>query len=79
MNRERRIAIEGIRQQIGEASSSMKKIIDKEQAALDNTPETLQETDRYTAAADAMEILEAALEHLEEAFDSLADIVQAGN
>ena len=50
-------------------------ILDSEQDAFDNTPESLQESDRGQESIEAQENLEAAIDALEEAASCLEDIV----
>lgn len=71
MNKERRKAIQKAIQKIEEL---VQNIFDEEQAAYDNMPESLQESENGLNSMDAQESLEAAIDALEEAVSYLEEI-----
>lgn len=57
MNKNRRKAIESIIDNLMDLSSEIEGIINDEQDALDNIPESLQESERANTMRDAIEAL----------------------
>lgn len=66
MNKKRREKLKEAIKLISMAESITERMCDKEQNCVDNTPENLQVTDRY-------DLMERAVESLEEAADRLSD------
>lgn len=58
---------------IEEIRDKLQDILDDEDETRDNTPESLQESDRYIASEEASEALESAIDHVAEAA-SCADV-----
>ena len=73
MNKNRRKAIESIIDNLMDLSSEIEGIINDEQDALDNIPESLQESERANTMRDAIEALEDANSSIREVLSSLSD------
>ena len=71
MNKERR---KRIKDAIRKIESLVQNILDEEQDAYDNMPESLQMSDNGMVSEEAQESLEAAIEALEEAICFLEEI-----
>jgi len=52
----------------------VERIHGEEEEAYNNTPDSLQETDRYTESGDAVDILSTAMAELESVKDSLEEL-----
>lgn len=63
------VAIDHLR----EASNIVDQIKDEEQDSLDNMPENLQESERYSNMEEAVDALEDALVSINEAFEHVED------
>lgn len=63
------VAIDHLR----EASNIVDQIKDEEQDSLDNMPENLQESERYSNMEEAVDVLEDALVSINEAFEHVED------
>ena len=81
MNKTRRKAIEEVIKRLNDVQAEMEAILedvdglkDEEQEYLDNMPENLQGSDRYSAAEEAVGNLEAARDTLEELKDQIDDV-----
>lgn len=74
MNRTRRKEIATIAHNISEAESALRSLADEEQEALDNMPENLQGSDRYSAAEEAVDILNEVSDELESLASRLEEI-----
>lgn len=75
MNKERRTAIERIVSRLEELQADLTSVCGEEQDAYDNTPESLQETDRYTESEEAISTMEDADGSIQEAIDFLSDLI----
>lgn len=73
MNKNRRKAIESIIDNLMDLSSEIEGIINDEQDALDNIPESLQESERANTMRDAIEALEDANSSIQEVLSYLSD------
>lgn len=71
MNKERR---KRIQEAIIKIESLVQNILDEEQEAFENMPESLQASDNGMVSEEAQESLEAAIEALEEAISCLEEI-----
>ncbi|MBQ7981228.1 MAG: hypothetical protein IJ305_06450 [Oscillospiraceae bacterium] len=60
---------------LSQAASIIERAAEQESDCLDNMPENLQDTDRYEKMEKAVENLEAALEHIENAQDCLSEAI----
>jgi phage shock protein A len=74
MNNERRKRIADVVSKLEEAKEELDSLRDEEQEAYDNTPESLQESDRGYAMQEAIDNLESACNSVEEAVDTLNGI-----
>lgn len=68
MNVQRRKAIEKILGQVEDLKMEIENIMDEEQEAYDNLPESLQDSERGTKMQDA-------IEHLNDADNSIGDVI----
>lgn len=71
MNKDRRKRIRSVIQTIQNCADIVDNIRDEEETAMDNLPENIQESDRYTAMEDAVAYLEEAGEALSEAIQNM--------
>lgn len=71
MNKTRRKEIEKILEVLDSIRTDVESILDAEQEAFENIPESLEGTDRYDQAEEAVSNLDDALSSLEDAIDSL--------
>lgn len=74
MNKERRKRILAVLQELESIKVEIESIIDEEQCAFDNLPESIQESDRGMIMENSIESLESANESIEAAVDSLEEI-----
>lgn len=74
MNKARRKQIQDAIIRIESLTSFVQGILDDEQEAFDNMPESLQESDNGMASQEAQDNLESAIESLEEAIGCLEEI-----
>lgn len=75
VNKRRANKIYKIKNELIVAKSSLEFILDEEQEAYDNYPESLQGTDRYERMESSIEFLENATDSINEAIDALDEIV----
>lgn len=75
MNKERRTQIKQLTNELEDIKTKLKYISRKEEGILDNTPENLQGTDRYSESENAIDVLDEVVEDLESAIESLNEIV----
>ena len=71
MNAERRKRIRSVIETIQKCTDTVSIIFDEEEDAINNMPENLEGSDRYTAMEDAVTYLEDAGTALEEAIQNL--------
>lgn len=74
MNKKRRKEIENLREIISETKAKLQDLLDEEQQAFDNMPESIQESERGEEMQEIIEYMEAAIDSLEEATESLTEI-----
>lgn len=74
MNRDRRKALAKIVNQAGDLLEQLRAIQEAEEEARDNTPEGLQNTERYWQMVTAAEILGDAADTLEDVISGLEEI-----
>ena len=77
MNKERRKRIEAIMDALSQAYGEIEEIRDEEEDAYDNLPENFQEGSRGDAMQDAIDNMETALAAVEEAKDTLEEVINA--
>ena len=58
-----------------EIQVELQYVLEEEQDAYDNTPESLQETDRYAESEEAISAMEDADGAIQEAIDYLSDLL----
>lgn len=75
MNKKRRELLKSARPFLIQAASIIEQAAEQESDCLDNMPENLQDTDRYEKMEKAVENLEAALEHIENTQDCIAEAI----
>lgn len=73
MNKERRKQLSEIQDKLSELRDMIDTVLSDEQAAYDNLPESLQESERGEAMQMAIEAMESAIESCEEAEGSLEE------
>lgn len=69
MNRDRRRRLRAVIERASELQEQLNAIAEDEQEALDNMPESLQETERYST-------MEENVEAITDAMDSLGEIIE---
>lgn len=75
MNKERRTQIKKLTNELEDVKTKLKYISRKEEGILDNTPENLQVTDRYSESENAIDVSDDVVDDLESAIHSLNEIV----
>ncbi len=75
MNKERRTQIKKLTNELEDVKTKLKYILRKEEGILDNTPENLQGTDRYSESENAIDVLDDVVDGLESAIESLNEII----
>lgn len=75
MNKERRTQIKKLTNELEDVKTKLKYILRKEEGILDNTPENLQGTDRYSESENAIDVLDDVVDDLESAIESLNEII----
>ena len=75
MNKERRTQIKKLTNELEDVKTKLKYILRKEEGIIDNTPENLQGTDRYSESENAIDVLDDVVDGLESAIESLNEIV----
>lgn len=73
MNKQRRKEIDRIVRKLEALQVDLQYVLEEEQEAYDNTPESLQESDRYTESEEAISAMEDADGSIQEAIDYLSD------
>ena len=71
MNKERKTQIKKLTNELEDVKTKLKYILRKEEWILDNTPENLQGTDRYSESENAIDVVD----NLESAIESLNEII----
>lgn len=66
MNKQRRKAIDAVREKLEELLEELEAIKDEEQEAFDNLPESLQDSERGDKMTEAIENLEYTIDYIEE-------------
>lgn len=75
MNKERRTQIKKLTNELEDVKTKLKYILRKEEGILDNTPENLQGTDRYSESENEIDVLDDVIGDLESAIESLNEII----
>ena len=77
MNNARRKALGEIYDALALLAERLKELIDEENEALGNVPESLRGSDRYQSAEEAVNNLEIALEILVTVYEYIVDAIEA--
>lgn len=77
MNNDRRKRIEKVQEQIEGLLAEIEELRDEEQEALENLPESLQETERGERMQTAVDALDEAYTNLDSVNDSLNEALEA--
>ena len=75
LNNKRRTRLRGIEEDLGMALNLLNSIYDEEQDCMDNVPENLQDSERYSDMEACVEALSEAFYNLEEAMDSIKEAI----
>ena len=75
MNKERKTQIKKLTNELEDVKTKLKYILRKEEGILDNTPENLQGTDRYSESENAIDGVDDVVDNLESAIESLNEII----
>lgn len=76
MNNARRDRLKDAIQLLNSATSIVDDVVDKEGDAMDNMPENLQESERFAAMEEAVDLLNDATESIGEAIELIGQAVQ---
>jgi hypothetical protein len=76
MNKQRRSELQIARDMINGAYRIIRKVLDAEQDAFDNTPENLQNSERYSQAEISIDSLEDLMSILDEADETLQFVIE---
>lgn len=74
MNKDRRKRLTSIAEQISVLIDMAQEVLDEEQEAFDNMPESLQQGERGEAMQDAVEAIGGLIEGMEQAKDSIEEL-----
>ena len=75
MNKKRREQLKMAIKLLDHSSDIVNSVSDEEQNAMDNMPENLQESDRYSDMEDAVDALQDALDSIDEAVSSIQEAI----
>lgn len=75
MNAKRRKRLRDVAGILSGASGELENIVDEEQDCLDNTPESLQETDAYTEREELLDGMRDALDELNSVINAVSDLL----
>ena len=75
MNAKRRKRLRDVADVLSGASGELENIIDEEQDCLDNTPESLQDTDSYCEREDFLDGMRDALDDLNSVINAVSDLL----
>lgn len=75
MNKKRRELLKSAIPFLTQAANIIERAAEQESDCLDNIPESLQDTDRYEKMEKAVENLEAALDHIENAQECISEAI----
>lgn len=74
MNRERRKRIMQLAEKLSEVRTSLESILNEEEDAFDNMPESLQESERGEQMQEYIEVMGEAISYIEEMESNLEEI-----
>lgn len=75
LNNKRRTRLRSIEEDLGRVLNLLNSIYDEEQDCMDNVPENLQDSERYSNMEACVEALSDAVYNLEEAIDSIKEAI----
>lgn len=75
MNKQRRKEIEKICERLEDLYSDLEYVMDEEQSAFDNLPESLQYTEKGEQMEENVSTIENSLDSIREAIDNLEDLL----
>ena len=75
LNNKRRTRLRSIEEDLGRVLNLLNSIYDEEQDCMDNVPENLQDSERYSDMEACVEALSEAVYNLEEAMDSIKEAI----
>lgn len=75
MNNKRRTRLKVIEEDLGRSLDLLNSVYDEEQDCMDNVPENLQDSERYSNMEDCVEALSEAVYNLEEAIDLIKEAI----
>ncbi len=75
MNETRRKKLRSIVHQLENVQGDIENVLDEEDEARENMPESLQETDRYTTSEEASEAMDMSIDSIGEAISAIEDII----
>ena len=76
MNKERRKSLREIQSKLESLGQDLEALKDEEEEYRDNMPENLQESDRYQRADEVCDLLQEALENLDNAYQQIEEAVE---
>ena len=76
MNKERRKSLREIQSKLESLGQDLEALKDEEEEYRDNMPENLQESERYQRADEVGDLLQEALENLDNAYQQIEEAVE---
>ena len=76
MNKERRKSLREIQSKLDRLGQELETLKEEEEEYRDNMPENLQESDRYQRADEVCDLLQEALESMDNAYQQIEEAVE---
>ncbi len=76
MNKERRKSLREIQSKLDRLGQDLETLKEEEEEYRDNMPENLQESDRYQRADEVCDLLQEALESMDNAYQQIEEAVE---
>ena len=76
MNKERRKSLREIQSKLEKLGQDLEALKEEEEEYRDNMPENLQESDRYQRADEVCDLLQEALENLDNAYQQIEEAAE---
>lgn len=76
MNKERRKSLREIQSELERLGQDLEALKDEEEEYRDNMPENLQESERYQRADEVCDLLQEALESMDNAYQQIEEAVE---
>ena len=76
MNKERRKSLREIQSKLDRMGQDLEALKEEEEEYRDNMPENLQESERYQRADEVCDLLQEALENLDNAYQQIEEAVE---